>query len=302
MERRGRLSLYRRIYFSALAVFFLLNLFLYADRSLAPYCHLALAGNALRIIHQQYLAMAGGTWGDFGILGLGIAWLAIILAAGGGFCSWICFFGGVDDGLSALPRRARWKVPRFFHPREFQLALLAFLAWMSFSMMEPVFCRWLCPFGPGEGVLSRSDAGFSLQTTSMVVVGAVFLVFLPLLTKKRAFCATICPFGAIPPLLRGLSPHRVTIDPEKCRGCGACVRECPSFAVDRGPRGGKPVINRFCTGCIRCQPACRNGAVKMTLFDRREGRLMPFISLALGGALSMFYVPGGLMALLGLLP
>jgi len=297
MERRGKLPLYRQLYFALLAVFFLMAMHLPKGmgRDFTPYCHLALAGNAARLVHTQFLAFAGGTWAKFGALSLGVLWLAVVLAVGGGFCSWVCFFGGVDDGMSRLPRKPILRIPGFIRPREFQLVLLAFLAFISFTQMEPEFCRWLCPFKLKTEILDPSDRAYVFQVGAFAAVGILFLVVVPLLTGKRAFCSAICPFGAIPPLLRWLNPHRVSIEKGGCKRCGACADACPSFAIERN--GGKYGVNRYCTSCLRCVPACPRGGIHLTMAGRKEGRFLPFVSLCLGGALSMFYVPAGVLAL-----
>lgn len=47
-------------------------------------------------------------------------------------------------------------------------------------------------------------------------------------------------------------------DPEKCTGCGACARICPSQAITM--KEGKPVLNReACTLCGKCENFCPAG-------------------------------------------
>ena len=54
-----------------------------------------------------------------------------------------------------------------------------------------------------------------------------------------------------------------TVNPEKCKGCGACARNCPSDAIMGDIR--KPhVINPFkCIRCGMCQSRCRFDAIQI---------------------------------------
>jgi len=292
-----RPAAWRTFYFASLAGFFLLGMHGGGTGEPVP-CHIGMAGNLLQPLWAQWLALSNGTWVKYGALSLSVAWLAVLLAAGGGTCGWVCFFGGVDDALSRVPRKPLLRIPPSLKVREFQAALAVFLVAASFGWFEPVFCQWLCPFKETKGVLDETLAVFPVQRAVQFGVIGLFLVVLPLLTGKRAFCSALCPFGALPPLFHRLNPYRVTVRPEACVNCGKCAAACPSFAVEAGPKAH--AVNRYCTLCLRCVEACPEGAIRPTLFGRRRSAVFPFVSMALGGALSMFYVPAGVMALVRL--
>jgi ferredoxin len=214
----------------------------------------------------------------------------------------VCFFGGIDDFFSRALKKPPLKLSGGRKWRVFQLASLVFFASMSFVYMEPLFCKWACPFKATAEILNQDSPAVALQTTVFLILGSVFLVILPLLSGKRTFCSAVCPFGAIPPLLERLNPYKVTAG-GKCTGCGTCESVCPSFAIERDEGRYRP--NRYCTSCFKCVDSCPAGALRPTLFHMKESGLLPFVSMAFGGALSLFYVPGGALAFaraLGIIP
>lgn len=66
-----------------------------------------------------------------------------------------------------------------------------------------------------------------------------------------------CPAGVCKKLLH------YSIDPEKCRKCSMCARNCPVGAISGVP-GQKPYVidHDKCIKCGACMETCRFGAVK----------------------------------------
>ena len=87
-------------------------------------------------------------------------------------------------------------------------------------------------------------------------------------------CAAACPYNAID-IVNGVAIVR----PEKCAGCGLCVRECPKSLIslypldkpihvacrnhDKGVRTRK-VCTNGCIGCRKCEKICPTDAITVS--------------------------------------
>lgn len=309
----GRVSFFRRIFFSASALAFLVHfklglldkVFAASCFKDAPFCHIAMAPYFFNYLYQQYLAFMSGGWKLWGPLTLGAAWLFLTLAIGRGWCSWACFYGGIDDGLSALPPRPLFKIGRWaLKLRDLPAALLIFMLLASFAYMLPVYCLWLCPFKLTEVFMDADAAVRHIQYGLMVFALAV-LVIGPLVTKKRLFCSYLCPFAAWQAFWGRVNPFRVTAAAD-CSGCLACVRACPMSAIKCEP-GGKAEILAYCNLCGQCLEACPARGFRYTVFGLELpaaggvlGRLVSvefifvFSALTLGAVFASLWAPAAL--------
>ncbi|MEI6055951.1 MAG: 4Fe-4S binding protein [Lentisphaerota bacterium] len=299
MAKTARISFYRTIFFAILTIAFLLEMHVFFEKetTFLPYCHIGMAGNMLHIIYNEFLAFSNFTFFKYGALSIGILWLFVILINGGGFCSYVCFFGGIDSTLSKLLKKPLIKIKPSEKIREFQLAVLIFFVLISFLYSQPIFCLWFCPLKLSESIINPNSRSFIFQSALFISVGLVFLIILPIVTKKRFFCSMICPFGALPPLIHKFIPYKVTINKTSCISCGKCMNVCPSFAINK-KKNNKIQITRYCTLCMTCAGKCPTKSIRPTLYNRKETELIPFVSMILAGAISLFYLPQAVLHLL----
>lgn len=64
---------------------------------------------------------------------------------------------------------------------------------------------------------------------------------------------------------------KITIDTERCKGCGLCTEVCPKkiVAIDKNNRNQKGYLTSYCTdssaciGCAMCAMICPDCAIKV---------------------------------------
>lgn len=74
-----------------------------------------------------------------------------------------------------------------------------------------------------------------------------------------AQCAALLKKGRVE-----LEPLVVTVHPERCNGCGACLATCPYTALEQPGAGAVVQVNQaLCKGCGGCVPLCPQGALDL---------------------------------------
>jgi Na+-translocating ferredoxin:NAD+ oxidoreductase RNF subunit RnfB len=65
-----------------------------------------------------------------------------------------------------------------------------------------------------------------------------------------------CPAGQCAAL------RKITINPDKCKGCTACVRRCPVNAITGEKKKPHKINEAACIKCGVCAEACKFAAVE----------------------------------------
>lgn len=207
-------------------------------------------------------------------------WFAMVLVFGRGWCSWICFFGWMDQFFASLAKKPLIRletVPKW--TKFFPYALMLFLILVGIVALFPIYCEWLCPlrilYDPPQ-VLTTVEWILALI---FVIGGFVFLIAGPYLTKKRLYCSLVCPLMPANAIVGQLSPFRVKVDAGKCIRCGACVRACEIYAITRKD-GDAPQPTIECMKCGRCVDSCPEGAIDYYLSGTMVAARPWFVALA----------------------
>ena len=277
-KKMGSGVIYRRIFQTVFAVGFCIAFIsdLIAERgsmaitsqamsnSELPFCHIAIPQVLLPLLVTKNIIFPARITGHYAsVASMILIWLVCTLTVGRGWCSWICFYGGWEEGFSHVAKKPRIRLlPKNKELREFHFGFFFFIVLASLCELACIYCEWFCPFKLVTE-FSPVDSIPSLIATIMFVGLFIGLVIvLPILTKKRTQCSSLCPFGAFASLTDRFSIFQMKIDTEKCSGCMKCASTCSFSAIDIKTiqeKKGHPEIT--CAKCGECVSVCPNKAI-----------------------------------------
>jgi len=269
----GKTYKYRTIFFVALAVCFIpafMTSIIETRGSLAltgedmlrgdtPFCHLVIPMVIIPAALTRTIIFPGSLLAGFAtISSMMVIWIGATVALGRAWCSWACFYGGLDDGFSHVLRRPLIKK---IDPRWTLLpyAVLTAIVLTSAATLSPTYCEWLCPFKAVTEFEAVTSFKTLIQTIIFVTLFLILVIILPILTKRRTQCGLFCPFAAFQSWFNKINIFEIRVN-DKCIKCGKCLRICPTFSLDEASlEKGRTLIT--CTKCGRCVDECPVQAV-----------------------------------------
>jgi ferredoxin-type protein NapH len=270
----GKTDRYRSILFVAMAVLFVVSFIanlIEVRGSMAltqedmlqgktPFCHMVIPMTLIPAALTRTIIFPGSLLEGFAsIASMIVIWLGVSLALGRGFCSWGCFFGGMDEGFSKILRKpVIRKIAGYW--TYFPYALLGVVALWSAATLAPQYCAWFCPFKTVTEFEAVTTTTAAIQAGIFVSLFAGLVVVLPTLTKRRIQCGLFCPMGAFQSFTNKVNVFDVRIAKDACNQCQKCVRACPTFSLDdQSLESGKPKMS--CMKCGKCVDNCPKGAI-----------------------------------------
>ncbi len=192
-------------------------------------------------------------------LGLALGTLPVVtLAVGLGpvYCSWLCPYGLLSEGLDRLRARgARWPARAGEAARRPRIVALLGLLGLSALLGAPL----AAVLSPPRLVTALPLEAWSGRVVPWVT-GGLLLVFLALelLGPRRLVCRALCPAGGLAALLRSPFTWGPRLTPGACR-CPEyppCQQAC-AWGLD--PR--RTAARDGCTSCMACVERCPSGAL-----------------------------------------
>lgn len=229
-----------------------------------PFCHIAIPQVLLPLLVTKNIIFPARISGHYAsVASMILIWLVCTLTVGRGWCSWICFYGGWEEGFSHVAKKSRIKLlPKNKELREFHFGFFFFIVLASLCELACIYCEWFCPFKLVTEFSPVNSVPSLIAAILFIGLFVGLVIILPILTKKRTQCSSLCPFGAFASLTDRFSIFQMKIDTEKCIGCMKCATTCPFSAIDIKTiqeKKGHPEIT--CAKCGECVSVCPNKAI-----------------------------------------
>jgi polyferredoxin len=282
MLRSGKPGTWRRVFFVSIALFFFPEFMSNVVdmrghitvnpedvvNGAVPYCHIVNVMAIIPLALSRTVIFPGRLMGFYAsVYSMLTLWLVSSLIIGRGWCAWMCFFGGWDDGASRSSRKVRLPLlGKEKKIREFNQGMMVFVILASMSTMTAVYCVWLCPFKIITEYELISGIGSFLATIMFILLFFGLTMVLPHLTQKRMQCSTLCPLGPLQAIIDRITPFGIRIDAGRCSRCMACVKACPTLSLDEELiRSGQRRPHHSCAKCGDCVQLCPRQAVSFSL-------------------------------------
>ncbi len=235
--------------------------------------------------------------------------LLLIVLFGRLWCSWLCPFGLVQEGLDKLREltgvsryRLTWKQRVLLRRIKYTLIFLTILISIPIgisalgiggcqSTLALPFCQ-ICP-AKGFFTLLQQLYGGEPWSTRLPILAILSLVIFMVSSffVPMAFCR-ICPMGGLMAIFAKTSLPILKKDPEKCTRCKICLRVCPLDHdrvyedMEKDDVGGED-----CTLCGKCVEYCPEegclslnyGPVEITASKRPRERMSLMNLFSKGG-------------------
>ena len=220
-----------------------------------PFCHMVIPMIIIPAALTKTIIFPGSLLSGFAsIASMLVLWLGASLSLVRGWCSWVCFFGGLDEGFSRLCKKpivTKIDIKWTFLPYAVLLAVVL----TSALTLSPTYCQWLCPFKAVTEFVEITSLQVLVQTIFFSTLFVGLVIALPVLTGRRTQCGLFCPFGAFQSFTNKLNIFAIRFDRDKCINCSQCVHSCPTFSLSEASVGqGHTLIS--CTKCGKCVDHC----------------------------------------------
>jgi ferredoxin-type protein NapH len=264
-RRRTQWTRWRRLVQFSIALFYVI----------LPVLHLfeirAIAGTlaSLRIGPFDLTEPASGLTGALAsrtfttTLLIGVAPVVLLaLVAGPVFCSWVCPWGYISEGIDRLRQRivpAQWKGESWSISRWPRYLVLTTLVLLSVLAALPLVAILSAPRAITSLPLEMIYLRMISPLTAIVLLGVLAI---ELFAPRRIWCRVLCPVGTTAALLR--TPKTLTIRWDEsrclCPKVAPCHVNCP-WGVD--PR--KKSTHDACTNCMTCVDICPHASLAARL-------------------------------------
>lgn len=210
----------------------------------------------------------------------------LTLAFGRIYCSVICPLGVFQDVIARVGRRGK-KLPYSYSPA---------LSWLRYGILAVFILALVAGIGSlvallapysaygriannlfqplwmwGNNLLAylaarvesyafyEVDVWMKSLPTFLIALATTVVLIVFAWRNGRTYCNTICPVGTVLGFISRFSLYRITIDTDKCNGCGLCAHQCKAACIDSKEH---KVDGSRCVACMNCLEVCRKDALR----------------------------------------
>lgn len=189
-----------------------------------------------------------------------LAIVAVSLAFGKAFCSWLCPVGFLSEMVGEFGEKVTKKlfkrkltVPKFLdYPlRSLKYLLLLFFVYAIFFAMTALSLKFF--LDTPYNLVSDVKMYYFFAQISPLALWIIVILFVVSIFIRNFWCRYLCPYGALLGLTGLLSPFKIKRNSTTCIDCSLCTKACPNNIKVEKVRF---VISDECTSCLSCVDAC----------------------------------------------
>lgn len=127
------------------------------------------------------------------------------------------------------------------------------------SLLRKGWVRWFALIALILTIFYMRIAGTQLPVFlvfALLGVG-IFFVF-----EEETFHKYLCPYGAILSVSSKPTKYGMSVDEDKCTGCGKCQEVCPNNTITTLDSDARKIENKECLVCFRCEDVCPVDAIE----------------------------------------
>ncbi len=172
-------------------------------------------------------------------MGLFILGFIISILFGRIYCGWFCPINTVMIGTTWVKKK--------LHLKSINIPPILKKTWVRYTALALFILLFVFTLVSGK----------KLPVLPILFLIGIFLTFL---FPEELWHRYLCPYGSILHFPAKLSNHQLSIDPNQCNNCGACMRICPAKAVEKHEKNHE-IIKSDCILCMKCTENCKQDAI-----------------------------------------
>lgn len=186
------------------------------------------------------------------------------------YCSVICPLGVFQDAVIFLRKKISPKrKSKYRKPNTLVRYLFLALTILCIILGIQVAIALIAPYSAYgrivRALVSSAAALCGSESTgvvpALIITGLASLLLISICAWlfDRDYCNTICPVGTVLGTVSKVSLFRPQINPDLCKSCGKCERNCKAHCIDSK---NKTIDSGRCIDCFDCLSSCSFGALK----------------------------------------